>query len=95
MLVEALPAVLAQIPDVDPVAPPGADKITQVVANVKWVAGLALLAGFFAGLAVWSGGRMFDHHRAGKSGTIMMLVSVAGGLFYGIGYQLITSFAGA
>lgn len=87
-------AILAQIDNPAPVPPPGADKITKVIGNIKWVAGLALLAGFFAGIAVWTGGRIFDHHRAGKAGTMMMLVSVVGGLFYGLGYQFITSFAG-
>jgi hypothetical protein len=43
---------------------------------------------------VWAGGRWVDHHRAGRVGVIMMLCAMAGGILYGIGYQLISHFAG-
>lgn len=82
------------IPNPDPRAPEGAQKITQVVGNLRWLAGLALVVGFLAGLTTWAGGRWVDHHRAGRIGLIMMLCSFAGALLYGIGYQLITGFAG-
>ena len=59
-----------------------------------WAALSALLIGFFAGLAVWAGGRWVDHHRAGKVGVVMMLCGVAGGLLYAVGYPLINHFAG-
>ncbi|MBQ0928815.1 hypothetical protein [Saccharopolyspora endophytica] len=73
--------------------PPGADKIMNVAGNVKWGAGVALMVGFFMGLLVWAGGRWVDHHRAGKVGVIMMLCAVGGGILYGVGYQLISTFA--
>lgn len=94
-MIEYLQAVLAAaIPNPPPVPPPGADKILDVVGNVKWGAGVALLVGFFAGILVWAGGRWVDHHRAGRVGVIMMLCALGGALLYGIGYQMISQFAG-
>ena len=87
-------AVPAQgLPNPAPVAPPGAEKITQVVGYIKWGAGLALLAGFFGGLVTFAGGRLIDHHRYGRMGSTMMIASLFGGLLYGIGYTMISSFA--
>lgn len=83
-----------QIPNPAPVAPPGNEKILEVVGNAKWGAGIALVVGFFVGLMVWAGGRWVDHHRAGRIGLIMMLCAIAGGLLYGIGWQVINQFAG-
>jgi hypothetical protein len=83
------------IPNPAPVAPPGAKVILEAVGSAKWGAGVALLVGFFMGLLVWAGGRWIDHHRAGKVGLIMMLCSLAGAILYGLGYQLISHFAGA
>ncbi len=82
------------IPNPASIAPPGADKILELVGNLKWASGVALLVGFFGGLVVWAGGRWVDHHRAGRVGVIMMLCAMAGGILYGIGYQLISHFAG-
>jgi hypothetical protein len=81
------------LPNPAPVAPPGAEKITQVVGYIKWGAGLALLAGFFGGLVTFAGGRLIDHHRYGRMGSTMMIASLFGGLLYGIGYTMISSFA--
>lgn len=89
--VELLPT--QQIPNPPPVAPPGAEKITQVVGFIKWGAGLALMAGFFGGLVAYAGGRLVDHHRYGRVGSTMMIASLFGALLYGIGYTMITSFA--
>lgn len=87
-------AIAAGLP-VDPIprAPSGSEKIVEIVDNAKWAAGAALMLGFFVGLTVWAGGRWVDHHRAGRVGVVMMLSAVAGGLLYGIGYQLISHFA--
>ncbi|WP_233226282.1 hypothetical protein [Amycolatopsis sp. CA-126428] len=86
---------LVQIPNPTPVQPEvGGDKILGLLNNVKWGAGVALVAGFFIGLIVWAGGRWVDHHRAGKVGVVMMLCAVAGAILYGIGWSLINSFAG-
>ncbi|WNV83164.1 hypothetical protein [Umezawaea sp. Da 62-37] len=86
--------ILAQIPNPAPVAPPGSEKIIEVVANAKWGARIALMLGFFIGLLVWAGGRWVDHHRAGRVGLFMMLCSLSGALLYGIGWQVINYFAG-
>ncbi len=83
------------IPNPGPVQPPGSEKIVSVVGMVKWGAGVALLIGFFVGLACWAGGRWVDHQRAGRTGTMMMLCAVVGAIFYAIGYQVISQFAGA
>lgn len=99
-MIEHLHAVITMviadpgIPNPAPVAPPGAEKILELVGNLKWGAGVALLVGFFGGIVVWAGGRWVDHHRAGRIGVIMMLCSLAGGILYGIGYQMISHFAG-
>lgn len=86
---------LVQFPeDPQPSKPPGSEQILAVVSNIKWAAGIGLVAGFFIGLLVWAGGRWVDHHRAGRIGVIMMVCAIAGGLLYGIGYQVITHFAG-
>jgi hypothetical protein len=83
------------IPNPAPVAPPGAKAILDVVGNAKWGAGVSLVIGFFVGLLVWVGGRWVDHHRAGRVGLVMMLCALAGGILYGVGYQLISHFAGS
>lgn len=83
------------IPNPAPVAPPGSGAILEVVGNAKWGAGISLVIGFFIGLLVWVGGRWVDHHRAGRVGLIMMLCALSGGILYGVGYQLISHFAGA
>ena len=97
-MIEYLHAVIVlaePLPNPTPVPPPGADKILGLVGNAKWGAGVALLLGFFVGLMVWAGGRWVDHHRAGRMGVIMMMCAMAGGILYGVGYQLISHFAGA
>ncbi|RAS59554.1 hypothetical protein C8D87_114166 [Lentzea atacamensis] len=92
--VDTVMVLAQQLPNPNPAPPPGSDKIIEVVSNVKWGAWVALLIGFFGGLIVWAGGRIVDHHRAGRIGVVMMLCAIGGGLLYGIGYQVISSFAG-
>lgn len=78
------------IPDnLEPTRPPQWEKFLAAAGLFKTFAGIALLVGFFAGLAVWAGGRWADNHRAGRAGTIAMLVSVSGGLLYAIGPAMI------
>lgn len=93
-LAEAAGTLLAQLPNPGPAAPPGAEKLTQIIGYVKWIAGAALIVGFFGGLAIFAGGRMADHHRFGRMGAITMMASLGGAILYGVGYTLITSFAG-
>lgn len=92
-LVSADLVPVQQIPNPPPVAPPGAQKITQVVSYIKWGAGLAIIGCFFGGLVTFAGGRLVDHHRYGRMGSTMMIASIFGALLYGIGYAMITSFA--
>ncbi|NMI00628.1 hypothetical protein [Pseudonocardia acidicola] len=95
-LADTAHVVLAQLPpNPTPQAPPGTagDRINQVVGMVKWAAGISLLVGFFGGVAVFAGGRLVDHHRIGRVGTMMMMSSVAGAILYAVGYTLLSSFA--
>ncbi|GGM76408.1 hypothetical protein GCM10012275_53970 [Longimycelium tulufanense] len=88
-------ALLTQLPpNPQPVDPGWTSKVTEIVGIVKYLAGWAILLCFFAGLGVWTAGRWLDHHRFARIGVIGMVVAVAGGLFYGLGYTMITSFAG-
>jgi hypothetical protein len=88
------PTPVSGIPNPGPALPPGSDAILGVLGDVKWAAGVSLMVGFFGGLIVWAGGRLVDHHRAGKIGTVMMLCAVFGAILYGIGWTLISGFAG-
>lgn len=88
-----LAALLADIPNPAPTPPSGSNEILTTLGQVKWGAGVALILGFFAGLAVWGGGRFADHHRAGRTGTIMMICAVVGGLLYAIVPQIINTLA--
>jgi CHASE2 domain-containing sensor protein len=81
------------IPNPKPVAPPDSKEILDVLNNIKWLAGAGLMAAFFIGLLVWSGGRWVDHHRAGKVGLVMMMVACVGAVLYGTAYPLISHFA--
>jgi hypothetical protein len=96
VLAQLVPPVLDQggaIPNPPVANPPGFEKIMKIVGYIKWFAGLALMAGFLAGVAVFAGGRWIDHHRAGRIGTVMILASLAGALLYGVGYTMISTFA--
>lgn len=82
------------VPNPPPGAPPGSDKILTIIGYVKWAASAALITGFFAGVVVFAGGRAVDHHRAGRVGSMMIIASLFGALLYGIGYTMISTFAG-
>ncbi len=87
--------VVTQLPpNPAPIAPPGAEKITEILGYVKWGAGIALIIAFFGGLAIFTGGRLVDHHRIGRVGTMMMMSSIAGAILYAIGYTMLSQFAG-
>ncbi len=92
-VIAAFAAVPATLPNPPALAPPGADKILQIVSFIKWFALVALGVGFFGGIAVFAGGRVFDHHRIGRVGTIMMAASVAGSVLYAIGFVVLNDFA--
>lgn len=86
--------VFSQLPpNPAPVAPPGAEKITEILGYVKWGAGIALIIAFFGGLAIFTGGRLVDHHHIGRIGTVTMIAALFGGILYAMGYTLLASFA--
>lgn len=81
------------IPNIAPIQPGWAPKLVELVGNIRWLSGLAIVAIFFIGLIVWSAGRGIDHHRAGRTGTVMMLTGVFGALAWALGYTLISTLA--
>lgn len=93
-VIETAAAVVAGLPPLPGAeAPPGSELINQVVGYIRWIAGIAILVGFFAGLALFAGGRIADHHRFGRMGTITMMASMGSAFLYAIGYSLLTAFA--
>ena len=72
----------------------GADQITTVISYIRWAAGAAIVAGFLAGLVLFAGGRIADHHRFGRMGTITMVASVGSAFLYAVGWQILNTFAG-
>lgn len=87
-------APLAAVPNPAPAAPPGSERLEEILSWVKWLALISAVAGFFAGLVVFAAGRMVDHRRAGSTGAMMVISSLAVGLLFGIGPEIITSMAG-
>ena len=81
------------LPNPAPVAPAGVEKLNGILANIKFIALMAAVAGFFAGLIVFSVGRLVDHRRAGSTGSMMIISSLGVALLFGLGPQLIQSFA--
>lgn len=83
------------LPDPRPVAPPGADQITEVISYLRWGAGAAIVAAFLGGLILFSGGRMADNHRFGRMGTLTMIAAIGAAFLYAVGWQVLNTFASA
>jgi hypothetical protein len=81
------------VPNPAPVPPPGSEKLNTILSYIKWLALIGAVAGFFAGLIVFAAGRIVDHRRAGTYGSMMILSSMGVALLFGLGPQLIQSFA--
>jgi hypothetical protein len=87
--------VAAQLPDSPPVAPPGSERITQVIGYLRWIA-LASIAGcFVSGLIMFTGGRIFDHYRSGRVGTYMMMAAVGAAFLYAVFMPVLSGIARA
>ena len=97
LLIDLVPQHVPQqappLPNPAPVAPAGVEKLNGILANIKFIALMAAVAGFFAGLIVFSVGRIVDHRRAGSTGSMMIISSLGVALLFGLGPQLIQSFA--
>ena len=83
-----------QVPNPPPAAPPGAEAITRVVGYLRWIAIVSVLGLFFGGLVAASAGRLWDHHGSGRLGARMIVGSLALALLFGLGYTLVSQFAG-
>lgn len=83
------------LPDPGPVAPPGAEQITEVISYLRWGAGGAIVAAFLGGLILFTGGRMADNHRFGRMGTLTMIAAVGGAFLYAVGWQILNTMATA
>jgi MFS family permease len=80
--------------DVAPQAPPGFQAIQQIVGYVQWIAGASIVGLFFGGIITATAGRMWDHHGSGRLGARMIVGSLALAVLFGLGYTLISQFAG-
>ncbi|ANY07705.1 hypothetical protein [Pseudonocardia sp. HH130630-07] len=98
LLPEALAVLPAQDPspfdEVAPAAPPGFEAIQQVVGYLQWIAGASIVGLFFGGIVAATAGRLWDHHGSGRLGARMIIGSLALAVLFGLGYTLISQFAG-
>lgn len=83
----------AQVPNPGPAAPPGAEKLTQILSFLKWLALGACAVGFMGGLIAFTAGRVVDNRRSGNTGALMMIAAVGGALLFGIGPAVLNGFA--
>lgn len=84
----------AQVPNPGPTAPPGSEKLTQILGYLKWLALGACAVGFLGGVIAFTAGRVVDNRRAGNSGALMMIAAVGGAILFGIGPAILNGFAG-
>jgi MFS family permease len=80
--------------EIAPQAPPGFQAIQQVVGYVQWIAGASIIGLFFGGIIAATAGRLWDHHGSGRLGVRMIVGSLALSVLFGLGYALISQFAG-
>ncbi|RZT75477.1 hypothetical protein EV383_6217 [Pseudonocardia sediminis] len=83
------------IPNPGAEAPPGSEAIGRVVGYMRWVAGISVLGLFFGGIVAATAGRLWDHHGSGRLGARMIVGSLALALLFGLGYTLVSQFAGS
>ena len=86
--------VPAQVPNPGPTAPPGSEKLTEILGYLKWLALGACAIAFMGGLIAFTAGRVIDNRRYGNTGSLMMLAAFGGALLFGIGPQVLNGFAG-
>lgn len=83
-----------QVPNPGPVAPPGSEKLTQILSYLKWGALAACAAAFLGGVIAFTAGRVIDNRHYGRTGAMMMIASVGGAMLFGVGPALLNGFAG-
>jgi hypothetical protein len=95
LTVHALAALpTQQVPNPAPAAPPGSEKLNQILSYLKWLALAACAVGFLGGVIAFTAGRVVDNRRAGNSGALMMIAAVGGAILFGIGPAILNGFAG-
>lgn len=94
LLFEVWSVPAQEIPNPGPSAPPGSEAIERVVGYVQWIAGISVLGLFFGGIVAATAGRLWDHHGSGRLGARLIVGSLALALLFGLGYTLVTQFAG-
>lgn len=82
------------VPNVGPIAPPGAGAMNNILGYLKWMALAGCAVAFMGGLIAFTAGRVIDNRRYGNTGSLMMLASIGGALLFGIGPQILNTFAG-
>ncbi|SFO40532.1 hypothetical protein SAMN05216207_105220 [Pseudonocardia ammonioxydans] len=82
------------IPNPGSEAPPGSEAIERVVGYLRWIAGVSVLGLFFGGIVAATAGRLWDHHGSGRLGARLIVGSLALALLFGLGYTLVSQFAG-
>jgi hypothetical protein len=83
-----------QVPNPGPAAPPGSDKLTQILSYLKWGALAACAAAFLGGVIAFTAGRVIDNRHYGKTGAMMMISAVGGAMLFGVGPAILNGFAG-
>jgi MFS family permease len=98
LIADTLAVVPVQDPgpfdEIAPQAPPGFEAIQQIVGYVQWIAGASIVGLFFGGIIAATAGRLWDHHGSGRLGVRMIVGSLALSVLFGLGYTLISQFAG-
>ena len=83
----------AQVPNPGPTAPPGSEKLTQILSYLKWIALGSCAVAFMGGIIAFTAGRVVDNRRYGNTGALMMLAAVGGALLFGVGPAVLNGFA--
>jgi hypothetical protein len=96
LLLKAGAIVLADSPgNPCPKAPPGLKTtMGDILSYIKYGTLWSLFVAFFASLAIFTAGRIFDHRTAGRAGSIGMAVVIVGAALYGTAYAIVGGIAG-
>ena len=95
MLAHTLLEIAGQaLPNPNPIPPPGAQQITNVLGYVKWGVLLVIIIAAFVGVGSVAGGRVFAHHGASRVGVSILVSAVMAAVLYVGIYAFLTSITG-